>query len=191
MVGKGATKAIVAQFEVELKIRVPGFRRVKGEPLPAGCRLFGWQYAPDLTFYLLLNIVNGERFFIDIAWTRNGRFPDIPLRRPRDIPELGLRKDEPMHGDFLFRLPMLWLPKDKSWDVVPKRSLEELARELESGEFDKRLSKSDAVEDLLPKVSELVHDAVEKVEGYAVPYLLQVAKDIGATATAGEKTRES
>ena len=174
---KGATKAIIAQFDDELKKRVPGFQRVKGEPLPPGCRLFGWQYAPDLTFYLLLNVVDGERFFIDIAWTRNGCFPDIPLRRPRDIPELSIRKDEPMHGDFLFRLPMLWLSKDKSWDVVPKRSLQELALEIESGEFDKRLSNPETLEDLLPKISELVLDAIAKIEQYAVPYLLQVAKE--------------
>jgi len=59
---KEVTKAILTKFEDLLKPRVPQFQRFKGEPLPGGCRLYRWQYSSGLTFYLLMNVVRGEKF---------------------------------------------------------------------------------------------------------------------------------
>jgi hypothetical protein len=177
---KETTKAILVRFEEELTRRLPQFQRVKGELLPGGCRLFGCRAASDLSFYILLNVVRGERFFIDVAWTRNGRWPRrARLNIPRDLPELGVRRGEPEDGDFLFRLPLLWRKDDQSWDVIPELSLEDMARMADSGELDAHYDKLYALPDLLPIISDLVRDAVDKIEVYAVPYLVEVAKSQG------------
>ena len=107
----------------------------------------------------------------------------IPLK-PRDILELGIRRSEPKGGDFRFHLPLFWRKDDQSWDVVPRMSLEERIRDIESDDFLEPLAKPVVLEDLLPKISELVVDAVEKVEVYALPYLLDVERSEGASSEA-------
>ncbi len=184
---KEITKAIVDEFETELKKNLPQFQRVKGEPLPTGCRVYAWQFAPDLTFYVQLNIVHAEIFFVEIAWSRNGQWPTKTLPgMPRDIPEARLRRDNPVGGDFRFRLPYLWQAKDQSWDVIRQRSFEERVREFESPDFLQKLATPVPLQEVLPKIREVVQDSVSKIGEYAVPYLLQVAKDVAVTAPTHE-----
>jgi hypothetical protein len=176
---KPISKAISVQFEEALRKALPRFCSVKGEPLPGGCRLYVWKAASDLSFYILLNIDRGERFSIDLAWTRNGRWPATFLASvPRDIPEKRRKRSDPEGGAFRFRLPYLWLDRDHEWELVPRIPTGAFTR-MSAAEILELLDETHLDEELLPKVPPLVGDAIEKLETYALPYFIEVAQELG------------
>lgn len=166
-------KAVRGRLRKQLSQRFPGLREIPGAEVPPGWLVFGLEVAPDLAFYVVLvPYRQHDRFTLEGAWTRNGRFPSsIGILEPRDSVVPYLIRDEPRNGDFRFRVPRLWQAQEFAWDLAPRPSMvDEL---LKFG----RLPEEPPIEEGLSKVDAMVQDALEKIDEYLVPYFDQVAAD--------------
>ena len=172
-------KAVKKQFEARLKRELPQFRPVTSAETPAGCRLFEWQVASELSTFLLLVISRDDRFTVEGAWSSDGQFPNRLLPGyPINFPAENVRRDEPKDGRFRFRLSRLWQPRgDPWWELVPQPSMAELQARLDR--LAQGIIDDPPVEEALQKVEPLVDDAVRKVALHAVPYFLEIARSLG------------
>jgi hypothetical protein len=161
-----------------MRAKVPTFGP---EKRVAGNSLYSWQVAPDLFVYILLVISRkGDRFTIELAWSRHGSFPaDLGPMSPRDNPVSKVRRDEPKEGRFRCRLgSLLPRPHDHWWYVVPPRSMTQLEIELlaisETGSAEEF-----PVEQAKARIPDLVRDAVRQIAEYGMPYFAEVAASSG------------
>ncbi len=182
------------QFNACMKERLPQFKNVKPveielrgkmiKEIPLGYRLYLWEQSDELYFYLLLEIPSkkmGDAFTIECAWTRNRRYPALLGHLfPYDIPRSQIVHDEPQNGDFRFRMGMLWEPrKDHWWWVAPQPNFEGFTRWLMSGAKVKNQYEPPEmpVEEALKNVTPCVHDAVDHIVDYAIPYFEGIIAD--------------
>jgi hypothetical protein len=181
-------KAVRDNFRKQLGERFPAFKEIRGAEVPPGWSLFGFEDAPDLAFFIVLAIFTKEdRFTIEGAWTRNGRFPAfVGLLFPRDLPDTNIRRDQDRNGDFRFRLGYLWQPEDYTWDLVPRISWEQSIREqnefLETGTIPPEPSLTEA----MGKVDPMVKDAIDKIEQHLLAYFDQIAVESSHGANVSE-----
>lgn len=158
-------KLVRKDFAIRLKSVAPHSSEAKGENIPAGDRLFVWEVAPTLRFYLLLQIHQHEDWFtIEVGISRTGRWPAYALT--------SVEPDSHVQGDSRFRLGRLWTPpqRDLWWELAPLPP---------SGASFEAYANRPPVESLLSKVSLLVEDAVRRFEEYGMPWLREVAIKAG------------
>lgn len=158
-------KLVRKEFGVRLKSVAPHFSEAKGEDIPPGDRLFVWEVAPTVRFYLLLQVHQHEDWFtIELGISRSGRWPAYALSP--------IEPESPAQGDRRFRLGRLWSPAqlDVWWELAP--------RPAPGASFDD-YAKRAPVEDLLPKVGLLVEDAARRFEEYGMPWLRKAATEAG------------
>lgn len=166
-------KAVRKRFSLRLRAELPGFVEAKGNDLPAECRLYEWRISGQLRFYLVLqHHRNRDWFTLEIAWTRNGRWPAhsaVPASPYED----------PQSGDLCFRLGRLWArdQKDIWWEFSPRLSPLDAA-------FDD-VVKELPLEELIPKVEPLVEDAIRHLIEDAMPYFRKVASAHGYSLQLG------
>jgi hypothetical protein len=154
-------KAVRRQFSTRLRAELPQFREAKSKDLPGECRLYEWKVSEQLRFYLVLQHHRHRDWFtLEIAWTRNGRWPT-------QTPVPASPYDEPTSGDMCFRLGKLWAQKDIWWEFAPRLSPLEAT-------FDDFI-KEQPLAELLPKVDSLVEDAIQHLLNDAMPYFRKVA----------------
>jgi hypothetical protein len=170
-------KALRDHFRRELSRRHPAFREFSSADVPPGWRVFAADAAPDLAFYIVLALHSTrDSFTVEGAWTRNGRFPSLcPLLFPRSFPDSGFRQDEPRDGDFRFRLSFLWQPRDYWWDLIPRKTLEDVARE--DDEFLKTgtLPPEPTLDAALANLGPMLADALRLVTTHLLPYFDEIA----------------
>jgi hypothetical protein len=171
-------KLLKKQFEVEMKAKLPSFHPEKSV---AADSLFSCEVAPDLFFYILLFISRkDDRFTIELAWSRHGRFPaELGPMTPRDNPVSKVRKDEPNDGRFRCRLgDLLTRPHDHWWVVVPPLSMADFEAELQAM-AEGRMPEELPVDVAKSRISELVRDAVRQIAEYGMPYFAEIAASCG------------
>jgi hypothetical protein len=158
-------KLVRKDFGIRLKSVAPHFSEAKGENIPPGDRLFVWEVAPTLRFYLLLQIHQHEDWFtIEVGISRTGRWPAYALTP--------VEPDRHAQGDSRFRLGRLWAPpqRDLWWELAPRPP---------SGASFEAYANRTPVESLLSNVNPLVEDAVRRFEEYGMPWLRRVAIEAG------------
>jgi len=171
-------------FDELIKEKAQQFRKVKPgkvklfgkmEPeIPPGYRLYLWRFERDLYFYLMLVIGShniGNAFTLECAYTRNERFPSLSgVMHPYDIPRCDIIRDEPIDGDFCFRIGNLWEPRDDHWWwIVPPESFEEFDKWLLEGKIP-LYHREVPIEEAMKNVKPCVEDAVDRIVKYAIPY---------------------
>lgn len=162
-------KEVRQAFERMICTSLPEFTRMKGEGrLPRGRRPFEWRMSASLSAFVEINFAQYyDNFTIDCAWSMHARFPFVLIGCcPVDYPQRGISKDEPVNGEYAFRLGNLWAgPKEDVWWHVGKPGTDEMGPCL-------------GVEVIFEgTVEETVCDAIERIRKYAIPYFVHVAKE--------------
>lgn len=156
-------KAVRKRFGERLKEALSQFDAIKGEKqIAPGSSLYQWRLGPNLDFYLLLQVHHTEDWFtLELAWTRNGRWPAFAM-----LP--GTPDGEPKNGDLRFRLGRLWADprEDVWWQLAPRPPA--------GADFD-AYTKRVPVAEALARVEPLVEDAVQRLVRYGMPYLAKVS----------------
>ena len=167
-------EALRKQFSARLNERLPRFREIKpGTPtdINPGSRLYGWEAAVDLWFFIVLvpSIKEADSFWIEVAWSRDGRLPGhFPTAGGAEGERANLGKLMGARNSF------------HRWEVTTVGSIGLLDQEA----FDKWLKDPEKVEakrisDALSKVPGCVEEAIDCIVSHALPYLDGIARDRG------------
>lgn len=187
-------KAVREKFDNLIRKTLPQFHLVEPREVdtpagdkcmetPSGCCLYLWKCRDNLYFYILLEInpKQGDSFTIELAWTRNKRFPICTdLMFPYDALESGIKRDIPINGDFRFRISELFEKhsnEDFWWEVAPSPTWEEFAKWNREADFTGEKLFGPPVmplEEAMRNVRPCVKDAVDKIEKYAMPYFQEI-----------------
>jgi hypothetical protein len=158
-------------FERRLGEELPRFQRATQVKISPECRLYEWGYDEKLRFFIVLQTHQSEdRFTIEVAWSKNGVWPDGHVPLPAS-PSL----DTPS-GEMRFRIGLLWSNQpDHWWQLLPggqdvvwrpaPRASEEIWRAIAS---------PPPIEDVLKVVPAVVDDAMEKIHAFVIPYFERV-----------------
>ena len=172
-------KAVRKRFADRLLTRLPCWEPDVSASSLTEWRVFRWQPSSTLTCFLVLAIDwKQDNFTIECAWSRSGALPtDTRFQNPRDWPEFDIWRDAPKNGEFHFRLPLLWQPRDLWWWLVPEdeinRRSEARMDAMISGAHQKffdLLMQDPPLDATMANVATCVDDAVEKIDAYAMPY---------------------
>ena len=111
-------KAVLDEFENQLRQALPDFKPVTNANLPNGdrpsvCRLYGYKVGEGLSLYVHFQTHRSEdSFTVEIAWSRH------------DLAPLPFMVNPPSHDEAAdreaarFRLGRLWVSRDVWWDVA-------------------------------------------------------------------------
>lgn len=118
-------------------------------------RLFLW--------IVLITDQNREAFFIELGWSRHGRFPQLTMR-----PSFTLPRHAELEDEYLCRLGSLSGGKDFGW-VVEELSLEATQEQMMAYILNqtKPLSKEVARSRVIPHIEDALRDLVD----YGLPFL--------------------
>jgi hypothetical protein len=184
--------AVRKEFDACLRQNLPHFHPVKPgkieflgrmkSEIPAGNRLYLWDYAGDLYFYLVLVVASqkmGDAFTVECAWTRNARFPStLFCMFPRGVPKSDIPPDTPENGDMRFRMGDIFPePDDCWWWVAPRPSFEEFNKWLLEGDFEEEKlfgPPEIPLEEAMKNVTPCVEDAVRHIVEYVIPYFEEI-----------------
>ena len=154
--------------------RLPRFREIKpGTPtdINPGSRLYGWEAAIDLWFFIVLvpSIKEADGFWIEVAWSRDGRLPG-------HFPTAGGGEGERANlGKLMGARNSLY-----RWEVTTVGSIGLLDQEA----FDEWLQdpeklEAERIRDGLSKVPRCVEEAIDRIVLHALPYFEVIARDRG------------
>lgn len=164
-------KQLVATFQREFENRYPQFSPVK---LPRGAtvKIWDWEIAPQLVFFVMLQPFNDEDVFrVEVAWNEDHEYPwmrsgDVNIEAPNLREGLG----------------WLWASTSKEplWDLDPEVGIARRAR-FEALARDEPVSypPDTPIDVLMPRVAPLVEDCLQKFEQYGWPLFKKVAKHQG------------
>lgn len=111
-------KAVVGEFEDQLRQALPDFKAVMNSNLPNAdrpsvCRLYGYKVSESLSLYVHFQTHRSEdSFTIEIAWSRHVLGPLPFMVNPPSADETAAREAA------RFRLGRLWASRDVWWDVA-------------------------------------------------------------------------
>ena len=172
-------KAVRETFARKLQEALPQFIPVESQR-DSGNRLYKWGVAPDVNFYVYLQLSaksHEDSFTIELGCSRREYPFDHGARDPNH------EKD----GAVRFRLPQLyreeWRPKtgrEPWWWIGPQKSAKEsIARTMERVKSGKLPEKDEGlmpIEQALPLVEPQVQDAIERLKRYGMPFFQKFAK---------------
>jgi len=131
--------------------------------------LYSWAVSSDLTCYLLLFFFPGkDKFNIEVAWSKKGRFPIHLIGR--------ILRDGPQADEIRFRISDLWksdMRTDEWWTLRREPTL----GELEDAIRKKKAIPIQRIDNAKEMIESMVEDAVDKVRNYVVPYFQNVLGD--------------
>jgi hypothetical protein len=111
-------KAVLGEFEKQLRQALPDFKPVTNPNLPSGdrpsvCRLYGYKVGETLSLYVHFQTHRSEdSFTVEIAWSRHDQGPLPFMVNPPS-------HDDAAHREAArFRLGRLWVSRDVWWDVA-------------------------------------------------------------------------
>jgi len=163
---KALGKRVRKRFEKGMREDLPQFQKIEPGYELQGDLLYAWVVAPDLHLFVLLQIdQKWDRFYVEISWSRKGRWPLNVLTI--------LPSDEPVDGELRFRLQRLIDPQVGSpigWEIVPEPELDNIVEALLS---------PPPVEQLLERTDELVDDAVGHLAHEGMAYFYRIAAEFG------------
>lgn len=147
-------KELKRQWGEAMKKNLPEWQPHTEEPLPRTCR--AWRRRDrGMTFFIMLLAHSKEDIFtIELSWSEHGyRNPD---------PE---RQRKPAES---VRLPSLSNPSriERWWEIVPRKSLQELHDWLAQGGF---LLPEESADICLPKIPGLVEEAMGQLLAHGLP----------------------
>jgi len=161
-------KLTIELFRKTMKEQLPLLEPIsKGKESP----MWSLRIGSRLTFFILLSIPHDyDKFYVEIAWSKNGKFPW------NDYSEF-VKVELPQCRE---RLHRFWSKEDDTpWSIVPELSHEERMKIIieSDDDDDTPLRQPDPpVEEALKRVPPLVEDAVGKVVEYAIPLFKKVAE---------------
>ncbi len=171
-------KALRELFARGMRDRFPQFApaRVSSRYVFPGERLFRWAPAESLHCWVILSPdgKGREAFYVEIGWSRLGRFPELGMRPscadPRSADVAGER-------ECVVRLRSLREPHDSGWELPDpalaategNASPEDVVRALQRSLLPISPSQADA------DVAPLVEDAFTRLRDDGVPFLERVA----------------
>jgi hypothetical protein len=166
-------------FKLAMKRRCPEFVEMHDAVVPEDALVFRWDAHPELSVFLILVTWSREdKFTIEGAWSRNGRFPsDERLSSPRDRPYHGAAKDESAEGRSRFRIPRLWMPRGEYWweivpSITPEEMIERIVRHVQTTK-----SEEPTIEQLRDRIEATVADAIDRVIDHFIPYCRSLLAD--------------
>lgn len=165
-------KELLRRFVQEFEAKFPQFKRSKEQ---FDDPLWRWRLGPDLTFFVSLRPFDDhDEFAVDVAWSDNGRFPWDHLGELSDTEQPKCRGP----------LSRLWARTglEAVWDIEPQQSDEEFWARIDASERGEDVPPwppRSPVEEILPRVSPLVEDAMEKLSRYGMPLFRRVARKRG------------
>jgi len=105
-------KAVLGEFENQLRQALPDFKRMTDKDLPSVCRLYGYKIGESLSLYVQFQTHRSEdSFTVEIAWSRHDLWPIPFMVNPPSHDEAADREAA------RFRLGALWTSRDVWWDV--------------------------------------------------------------------------
>ena len=150
-----------------MKEHLPQFKpvQIKSQYLWPGERSFLWIPREPIHIYVVLSpsLKGYDEFSVDIGWSLLGRFPEIGARGARTptSDHFEFKEDE-----FACRVTSLYSGEDEFWKLYDEQILMDDPMSLILSQA-QPLSKDQAEKIVLPKV----HDAMDKLLKYGVPYL--------------------
>lgn len=170
-------KAVRRRFQQQLNNYLPMFLPDPTAIVPQGFKVFRWATRPGLSCYVSLHISEKEdRFTIECAWSLTDTFPILGQQCPRAWPERGISPDEPVDGQFSFRMGQLWQPGDCWWWLVPEQEwiarLERFTAAVIAQDYSAvvRAMEDPPLEQAMANVQPMVDDAVSRIVNEAMPY---------------------
>jgi hypothetical protein len=171
-------KAVRQRFALQLRKHVPAFEPDTTAIVPSGWKVFRWQACSDLACYVVLCFDRGhDRFTIECAWSHSNTFPQYgALQYPRDWPVQEIIRDEPVGGQFRFRLAYLWQPDDYWWWLVPEAQVKALQEKFIDAVIARDVADvmhamdDPPISEALVNVPAAVDDAVQKIVEHGMPY---------------------
>lgn len=163
-------KEVVKRFASQLEAALPQFvLSTKSDTV-----IWNWKCAKHLTFFVMLQpYEQWDRFVVEIGWSDDESFPEILPSHPPNVDALKYRE----------RLAQLWAtgPMAYEWDVVPLLTDEELRAKKKALGQENRLiwSWNPPEDEVLPRVSPLVDDAIHKLIAFGLPVFRKVAERRG------------
>ncbi|MCB9867795.1 MAG: hypothetical protein H6816_14305 [Phycisphaerales bacterium] len=174
-------KILRHEFRRRFRERYPGFQELRDVVLPPGWVALGLDITPSFSVYVVLVVYrNEDRFTIELAWTRNGRFPThVPLLYPRDLPEFNVKKDRDRDGDFCCRIGKFWQIKDFSWRVREPQFSKKAGPGSGGAEYDDGALGESRDNRAPNSVQALIDDALSRIDVHVMPYFDEVASELG------------
>jgi hypothetical protein len=167
-------KHLVATFRREFEKRYTQFSLHKISE--GGFKVWEWQLAPDLRFFVVLSIFNRyaqDAFAIELAWNEENAFPWTSIGDPLS---LGAQR-------WRGRLGRLWKTggDEPVWDAAPevKTAIAADFDAIRRGGAHSSALPIPPVDVVIPRIAPLVDDALQKFEEYGVPFFKQVARHRG------------
>lgn len=155
---------------------VPQFAKVQDPDATRGTVVYESALAPDLAFYVFLQPdTRDDRFTVEIAWSRTGRYPFFAM------PEVSPDAPPDGRGAFRIRLPRFWTTEpgiDFWWEIRPRPSLADLEREIRNFPAI-ATGKRPVSPEALARVDETAAEAVRRISEYALPFFVRVAHGFG------------
>jgi hypothetical protein len=160
---KEIASAVKKLFDAGMKRKLAQFQLFKNKgnrEIKPGTQVYRWESAPDLYFFIMLEIQAKEpdRFWISLGWSRDGLVPSV---YPELKGEVGAR----------FNLGKLWNARNSFhyWEltkVVERVSMsdDEMIFALSDAGEEQRIAKG------ISQAPASVDDAIERIVQYAVPY---------------------
>jgi hypothetical protein len=111
---KGLVTAVQREVRGEVAQLGPPRFEPSSESVPMAVCLYTADLSDSLTGYILFQSHRREdSFTVEVACTRNGRWPALYFRRPEVLDALS------EDGDVRFRLARFWGEEDHWWSVTP------------------------------------------------------------------------
>lgn len=126
------------------------FNRVTPDGPKSAYRFYEMSRPGTSTKCHLWFIVQKDSFRIYGSWSLVGEIPMnyAPMHHPVDIPEFGMKRDEPLNGAIMFNAPLLWKERRPRGWIIEGMDEDVVLREIDS--------------------------AVEKVRQYVIPYFREI-----------------
>lgn len=162
-------KEVRARFKDELSSRFPQFELTT----PDGeLWTWAWKIGPNLTFFISLQaLARFDKFVVELSWSEDGEFPWSAIRKFSVTKPSGR-----------IRLGRLWEKSgpEPVWDLAPETTADR-AEDVKALARGQRTAypHDQPVDQLLPRVALLVHDAIGKLEQYGVPIYRNIAERYG------------
>jgi len=146
-------KVLRTKFDQRMKSGLPIFETDGVSYFPPGSRGYVSHSWPGLSAYIVLSISpKDDTFYIDVAWSRNGRYPHTAITEPDVLPA---------DGDSQFRLNRLYDPKQyQGWYLARPRSLDD----------DFFTFVEESVDVSLERIDPALDDVFGKIKEHVLPY---------------------
>ena len=165
-------KAVREEFASKILELFPTLKRTRNPELVKGDVTYRLEVDGKLSFYIMLLIGdNHDEFTVEIGWAEGqGHAKHFLISPEKSFERSGSR----------CRLCKLWTKKDDWWLLTPRKTAEEMVRDIKEGRF----FDDPPIEEAMSKVVPQVADAVSKIEKYAVPFFERIAVKYGCSLKA-------